>query len=108
MTNTHGMKLLYIIINMGFGSQAVEIAHQEGAVGAVIIKAAGTTGMVRESLLDIPVETKKEIVLAITSEEIAQKVMAAIKENVGIDSPAHGICLTLPIGAMTPLDLAVQ
>ena len=108
MVNTHGMKMLYIIINMGFGSKAVEIAHQEGAVGAVIIKATGTAGMVRDSLLGIPVDTEKEIVLAITSEEIAQKVMASVKENVGIDSPAHGICLTLPIGALTPLNLAIQ
>jgi nitrogen regulatory protein PII len=96
------MKALFIIVNMGFGSKAVEIAHEVGAEGAVIINAVGT-GMARKSLLGIPAESEKEIVLTIASEEDAERVTAAIKEKAGVDSPAHGICLILPVGGMTPL-----
>ncbi|MDR2786984.1 MAG: P-II family nitrogen regulator [Candidatus Accumulibacter sp.] len=95
------VKALFIIVNMGFGSKAVEIAHEAGAEGAVIINAVGT-GMARKSLMGIPAESEKEIVLTIASEEIAGKVVAAIKEKSGVDSPAHGICLIMPVGKMTP------
>jgi nitrogen regulatory protein PII len=93
------VKALFIIVNMGFGSKAVEIAHEAGAEGAVVINALGT-GMARKSLLGIPAESEKEIVLTLASEEIAEKVVAAIKEKSGVESPAHGICLIMPIGRM--------
>ena len=107
MKNTDGMKLLYIIVNMGFGSSVVEIAHEKGVVGAVIMKATGITGMARETLLGIPVEVEKEIVLTIAKEGTAQEIMETIKENAGVDSPAHGICLALPIDALTPLNIVL-
>jgi nitrogen regulatory protein PII len=100
------MKALFIIINMGFGSKAVEIAHEAGAEGAVIISAIGT-GMARKSLMGIPVESEKEIVLTIADEETARKVVAAIKEKAGVDSPAHGICLILPVGQITSFNTAL-
>jgi nitrogen regulatory protein PII len=95
------VKALFIIVNMGFGGKAVEIAHEAGAEGAVIINALGT-GMARKSLMGIPAESEKEIVLTVASEETAEKVAAAIKEKSGVESPAHGICLILPVGRMTP------
>jgi nitrogen regulatory protein PII len=107
MENTDGMKALFIIVNMGFGSNAVEIAHEAGAVGAVIINAIGT-GMARKSLTGILVESKKEIVLCIASEDTAEKVMAIVKEKLGVDSPAHGICLVMPVGQMTPLNTVLS
>ncbi|GHU32986.1 P-II family nitrogen regulator [Betaproteobacteria bacterium] len=107
MENTNSMKALFIIVNMGFGSNAMEIAYEEGAESAVIINAIGT-GMVRKSLTGIPVESKKEIVLCIASEDVARKVVAAIKEKAGVDSPAHGICLILPVGQITPFNTGLS
>jgi nitrogen regulatory protein PII len=106
MENSNEMKALFIIVNMGFGSNAIELAHGEGAESAVIINAIGT-GMARKSLTGILVESKKEIVLCIASEDVARKVVAAIKEKAGVDSPAHGICLVLPVGQMTSLNTAL-
>ena len=103
MENTDGMKALFIIVNMGFGSNAMEIAHEAGSEGAVVINAIGT-GMAKKSLMGTPVESKKEIVLCVANEETAQRVVAAIKEKAGVDSPAHGICLILPVGQIAPLN----
>jgi nitrogen regulatory protein PII len=105
MENADSVKAVYIIVNMGFGSKAMEIAHEAGAEGAVIINAIGT-GMARKSLLGIPVESEKEIVLTLANRDTAEKVVLAIKEKAGVDSPAHGICLIMPIGKMTPLNEA--
>jgi nitrogen regulatory protein PII len=103
MENADSMKALLIIVNMGFGSRAVEIAQEAGSEGAVIINAVGT-GMANKSLMGIPAESEKEIVLTMASEDTARKVVAAIKENAGINSPAHGICLILPIGMVAPFN----
>ncbi|MDR0439945.1 MAG: P-II family nitrogen regulator [Candidatus Accumulibacter sp.] len=99
------MKALFIIVNMGFGSLAVEVAQEAGSEGAVIINAIGT-GMANKSLMGIPSESEKEIVLTMADEDTARKVVAAIKEKAGIESPAHGICLILPIGMVTPFNAA--
>jgi nitrogen regulatory protein PII len=106
MENANSMKALFIIVNMGFGSKAVEIAQEAGAEGAVVISAIGT-GMANKSLMGIPVESEKEIVLTMAGEDTAREVVAAIKEKAGIDSPAHGICLILPIGMVTPFNAAL-
>ncbi|MDR2450354.1 MAG: P-II family nitrogen regulator [Candidatus Accumulibacter sp.] len=97
MENAGSVKALFIIVNMGFGSQAVEVAQEAGAEGAVVINAVGT-GMARKSLMGIPVESEKEIVLTLAGEDTAGKVVAAIKERLGVETPAHGICLILPVG----------
>jgi nitrogen regulatory protein PII len=105
--DTNDMKALFIIVNMGFGSNVMEIAHEEGSESAVIINAIGT-GMAKKSPTGIPVESKKEIVLCIASEDIARKIVAAIKEKSGVDSPAHGICLILPVGNITPFSTGLS
>jgi nitrogen regulatory protein PII len=107
MENADSMKALFIIVNMGFGSKAVEIAQEAGSEGAVVISAVGT-GMANKSLMGIPVESEKEIVLTMAGKDTAQRVVAAIKEKAGIDSPAHGICLILPIGMVTPFSTALS
>jgi nitrogen regulatory protein PII len=97
MENADSVKALLIIVNMGFGGQAVEVAQEAGAQGAVVINAVGT-GMARKSLMGIPAESEKEIVLTVAGEDTARKVVAAIKERLGVETPAHGICLILPVG----------
>jgi nitrogen regulatory protein PII len=105
MENLDSIKALFIIVNMGFGGEAVEIAHAAGAEGAVVINAIGA-GMAKKSLLGIPAESEKEIVLTLAESETAHKVVAAIKEKAGIETPAHGICLILPVGEITPITAA--
>jgi hypothetical protein len=97
MENADSAKALFIIVNKGFGNQAVEVAQEAGAQGAVIINAVGT-GRAGKSLMGIPAESEKEIVLTIVEKNVVDKVAAAIKERLGVESPAHGICLILPVG----------
>jgi hypothetical protein len=101
MKNASSAKALFIIVNTGFGGEAMEAAHEAGAKGAVAIHAVGT-GMARKSPMSIPVESEKEIVLAIANEDAATKVAATIKERLGVETPAHGICLVLPVSQIAP------
>jgi nitrogen regulatory protein PII len=93
-------KALFIVVNAGFAESVLEIARTLGVQGATIMNARGE-GMQHESFMGITVDTEKEIIVAVTDEEIARKVMAAVKEQVGIDTPAHSICFMMPVESMT-------
>jgi nitrogen regulatory protein PII len=99
------IKALYIIVNAGFSNEAVEIARGCGASGATIVNARGT-GQQFKSLLGNAFESEKELILSLVSESIADKIMAAIKERIGINTPSHGLCYTMPVDKMTLLNKA--
>jgi nitrogen regulatory protein PII len=100
MENSDNIKALFIIVNAGFGDEAVEIARDCGAGGATIINARGT-GHRQKSFLGINVEPEKEIIISLVQESAAAKIMDAIKERTGLQSPANGISFYLPVDKMT-------
>ena len=100
METRNETKALYIIISAGFSDEAMEIARSVGAKGATIINARGE-GVLHKSFMGITVDSEKEILLILIDGETANKIMAAIKERLGIQSNAHGICFTLPVEQTT-------
>jgi nitrogen regulatory protein PII len=97
------IKALYVIVNAGFSDGAVEISRDCGATGATIINARGT-GQQFEAPMGIAYEPEKEIIISLVTEAVADKIMAAIKERIGVNTPAHGLCYTLPVDKMTLLN----
>jgi nitrogen regulatory protein PII len=96
------IKALYVIVNAGFSNRAVEIARSCGARGATIINARGTAQQFR-SPLGIEYESEREIIMSLVDESIADKIMTTIKDRIGLNTPAHGLCYTLPVDKMTLL-----
>jgi len=94
------MKAVLVVVNSGFSDEIIDIAHDAGARGATILNARGV-GFNVEKIMGITIDTEREIVLSLVSEETAIKIMTAIKEQAGIKTPAHGICFMLPIDKMT-------
>lgn len=90
------MKALYIIVNAGFAEQVVELVRSTGASGATIINARGISSSHKE-IMGISLDAEKEMILTITDGETADKIMAAVKKNIGFRSEAHGICFILPV-----------
>lgn len=96
MEDEKNLKALYIIVNAGFADDVVEIARRAGAGGGTIINARGN-GPLHKSILGITVDTEKEIVLSVVNGPTVEKIMAAIKEKAGWNSPANGICFMVPV-----------
>ncbi len=94
------LKALYVIVNAGFSSEIVDIARELGAGGATIMNARGSAAK-PEVVLGITIDTEKEIVLSVVEEEIARKIMAAVKEKAGVGTPAHGLCFFMPVDLST-------
>ena len=94
------LKALYIIVNAGFSSEIVDIARELGAGGATILNARGSAAK-PQTLFGITIDTEKEIVLSIVEEEIALKIMDAVKDKAGVGTNAHGLCFYMPVEMST-------
>jgi hypothetical protein len=90
------LRLLYLVANAGFGDDIVEIVREAGVKGATIINARGE-GARHESILGITIDTEKELILCVSSAEIAEKATALIKEKAGITTPANCVCFTMKV-----------
>ena len=93
---SNNMKALYIVANAGFSEDIIDIARREGVRGATILNARGES-IRHESIMGITVDTEKEMIICITDEHSAGKTVAAIKDEAGIKTPAHGICFIMPV-----------
>jgi nitrogen regulatory protein PII len=94
------LKALYIIVNAGFAAEVVDIARAAGSTGATIINARGSVSKPK-TILGITIDTEKEIVLSIVENEVAKKIMDAVKDKAGVGTAAHGICFALPVEMST-------
>ena len=97
------LKALYVIVNAGFSSQIVDIARECGSTGATIINARGSYQK-PQTILGITIDSEKEIVLSVVEEEVANKIMEAVKEKAGVGTSAHGLCYYMPV-EMTTLNI---
>lgn len=96
------MKALYIIVNAGFAEQVVDFIRSKGSSGATIINARGISSIHKE-IMGISIDKEKEVVLTLTDNETADKIMELVKHNTAFKSEAHGICFTLPVSKVVGL-----
>ena len=96
-------KALMIVINAGFSDEIMDVARAAGAKGATIMNARGE-GAMHKSVMGITVDSEKEMLLMLIDGATAEKIMTAVKEHMGIASPAHGVCFTLPVERTTVIN----
>lgn len=89
-------KVLYIVVNVGFADDIVDIIHAAGAGGATIINARGI-GSMHKCIMGIMVDSEKEIVFTLVTEETAYTIADTIKEKAGVQTPAGSICFIMPV-----------
>ncbi len=94
------LKALYIIVNAGYASEIIDIVRANGAGGATILNARGSTSK-PQTILGITIDTEKEIILSVVKKEIAVKITNAVKEKAGSGTPAHGLCFFMPVEMST-------
>lgn len=97
-------RAVHIITRAGFADEVVKVARKAGAGGATIINARGE-GRRHELFLGITIDSEKEIILCLTDATTSIKVMQAIQEQVGIDTPAHCIAYSIPVEDIVGIDL---
>lgn len=87
MTDERGFDLLVTIVNSGEAELVMESAKQAGANGGTIISARGTGSP----------DSKKDIVLILTSSAKRQDILQAISFGADLGSDGKGISFSIPV-----------
>ena len=97
MNNNADFSMILTVVNPGNSEEVVKVAKDAGARGGTIIKAKQTTANDVVKFLGIAVQSDKEIVAIVTSQEKKQTIIEAINENFGMQSNTQGIVLSVPV-----------
>ncbi|MGB7294300.1 MAG: P-II family nitrogen regulator [Candidatus Aminicenantales bacterium] len=89
--------LIVTIVNRGHSENIISASREAGAEGGTIVFGRGTGIHERKSLLGIPIEPEKEIVLTAVPRSKTQKVLGAIIQAGELDKPGAGISLVLEL-----------
>lgn len=104
MENNSKIKALFIVINAGYADNLVDLLREAGAGGATILNTRGE-GIHHESFMGITVDSEKELIVSVVEEGIAEKAMKMIKEKMGVRTPAHSVCFTMPIDKVVGINM---
>lgn len=96
MQSGKGHKLIGIIVGKGMGSKIVAEAKAAGAQGGTIIHGRGTAAKsIYESILGIPYQPEKELVLIGVDASLLDDVLAVIVETGNLNKPGKGVCFVV-------------
>ncbi len=93
--------LIVTIVNRGGSEKILSASREAGAEGGTIVFGRGSGIHERKTLLGIPIEPEKEIVLTAVPKTMTQKVLGAIVQAADLDKPGTGIAFVLEIKEIT-------
>lgn len=97
MTPEHTHELILAIVERGTFHEAMEAARGAGASGGTLLHALGLGSEEASRFLGITVQPEKDLLMTLVKREQKAAVMQAIVEASGIDTKAHGLCMSLPV-----------
>lgn len=97
MNNNKKYHLIITIVLEGHLEQVMNAAKRVGANGGTVIRGRGLGNKEAVKLFGFEIEPGRELVLNIVEEDIKNKVMEEISNEVGIKTPGKGVCIALPV-----------
>lgn len=88
---------VFVVVNRGFTDLVMVAARKVGVTGGTVLHARGTGSEQFKKYYGISVTPEKEIVMIVVKSELTDKVLLAVNEAAGLDSPGQGIAFALPI-----------
>lgn len=86
-----GYKLITIIVNSGFGEDAMAVARKAGASGGTILNAQGTGTEADVKFLGITLAPEKDMLLIIAEQGRVQSILEALSAIPELAEPGGGI-----------------
>ncbi len=87
--------LIVTIVPKGQAEKILRASKEVGAEGGTILYGRGVGIHEKRSILGIPIEPEKEIVLTVIPHRLRDRVMDAILEAGSLDEPGNGIIFAL-------------
>lgn len=90
------IELFCVVVNFGTGSKVIKLAKEKGVTGGTIFLGKGT---VKSSLLELLglYEVRKEIVLMIAEQDVANKALEELNTKLEFKKPHHGMAFSTSV-----------
>lgn len=98
---THSV--IVALVNQGNSEEVVSLAKRLGATGGTVVNARRTGIADAVNFLGLPIQEEKELVAILVSREILKPITDALNTSFGLDTPAHGMILSLPVDSVVGL-----
>lgn len=102
MSNDTKHSVILTLVNKGGGEEVVRTARNAGAKGGIIIDAQYIDNF---EFSEVTVRTEIEIALIFAEINNCQSIMNAVNEALRLQSPAHGIILSVSINEIAGVDM---
>jgi len=90
-------ELIVTIVSKGWAEEVIKASREAGAEGGTILMGRGTGIHETQSLMGIPIEPEKEIVLTVVDPDLTRTVLEAICMGVDLETPGRGIAFVVPL-----------
>lgn len=84
-------QIIVTIVEKGKADNVMESATKAGARGGTVINARGSGLHETQKIFSIEIEPEREIVLIITESEKVEAITTAIRHDLDLDGPGHGL-----------------
>jgi nitrogen regulatory protein PII len=89
--------LIVSIVRKGWGDKILQNSCKVGAEGGTIMFGRGVGVHEKQTILGIPIEPEKEIVLTVTNTDVTDAVLEEIVKTAELGKPGAGIAFVLPV-----------
>ncbi|NLM27282.1 MAG: P-II family nitrogen regulator [Clostridiaceae bacterium] len=90
-------KKLTVIVDRGMANDVMDIARNAGVRGGTILHGRGVGAEIETNLFGVEIEPEKELVIILTPNELVDKVVSALTEELNLDEPGKGILFIEPV-----------
>jgi nitrogen regulatory protein P-II 1 len=89
--------LIITIVNKGYSQLVIKASKEAGAEGGTTLMGRGAGIHETKTLLGIPIEPEKEIVLTAIPQERTDHVLNAIVQSAGLNKPGAGVAFVVEL-----------
>lgn len=100
----HPYALLWISVKAGHGDEAVDAARKAGARGGTVLKGSRCSSETASSFLGISIREEQDLVMIVLPAETKPAVMSALTTACGLNTPAHGVVVSMPVDEVMGLE----
>lgn len=90
-------KKLTVIVDRGMADDVMDIARKAGIRGGTILHGRGAGAEIATNLFGVEIEPEKELVIILMPNDLVDKVVHALSQELHLDEPGKGILFVEPI-----------
>jgi len=90
-------KKLTVIVDRGMSDDVMDIAREAGVRGGTILHGRGANAEIATNLFGVEIEPEKELVIILMPDDLVDKVIHALCQELHLDEPGKGILYVEPV-----------